>query len=75
MNEEADKLVWKNIPQDDNSGYLGEGQAGECDHKELHLYVLCFHFLYMFSLLCVFGYYLCNKLLLKIKNKMVIIYN
>lgn len=69
MNEEAEKLVWKNIHQDDNSGYLGEGQAGESDHKELHLYVIYFHSLYMFSFLCVFVYYLSNKVLLKIKQE------
>lgn len=61
MNERAQEMVWEDIHQDDSNGSLGKESVGESDDKELHLYVLCFHFLHMFLPSCVFGYYLCNK--------------
>ena len=32
--------MWKDIYEDDNNAYLGKGQVGENDHKEINLHVL-----------------------------------
>lgn len=46
-------MVWKEIYQLVNNGYLGKGQVGDSDHEELHLYVLFSFCIYVFIFMCI----------------------